>query len=250
MTTGLTARLRLARNGFTLDADLAVAPGEVVALLGRNGAGKSTLLASLAGLLPLDAGRIALGATVLDDGNRRFVPPERRPVGLVLQQAALFPHLDVRDNVAFGLRTAGMRRAAARRAASAELARHDLSDLAARAVGTLSGGQAARVALVRALIRRPALLLLDEPLAAIDASARPELRSRLAADLAVHEGAAVLVTHDVRDAEALATRVLVIEAGTVLQEGTVTHLRRTPASDVVARLLADQTSSTSSGASA
>jgi molybdate transport system ATP-binding protein len=248
MTAGLTARVRVVRGGFTLGAALTVAPGQVVALLGRNGAGKSTLLAALAGLLAIDEGRIEVDDIVVDDpALSRFVPPERRPVGLVLQQPALFPHLDVRDNVAFGLRTAGARRAAAREAASAELDRHGLADLAGRPVRLLSGGQAARVALVRALVRRPALLLLDEPLAAIDASARGELRTRLAADLAAHDGGAVLVTHDVRDAEALATRVVVLEAGAVAQAGPLEELRRAPASAEVARLVADQTSSTSSG---
>jgi molybdate transport system ATP-binding protein len=178
------------------------------------------------------------------------VPPERRPVGVVLQSPALFPHLDVRDNVAFGLRTGGMGRAAARAAAEAELERHGLADLAPRRADRLSGGQAARVALVRALIRRPQLLLLDEPLAAIDAADRPALRAQLAADLAAFAGAAVLVTHEVRDAEALASRVVVLDAGRVVQAGTLAGLRAAPAAPTVARLVDPQTSSTSSGDSA
>jgi molybdate transport system ATP-binding protein len=250
MTDGLIARVRLGRGDFVLDAALAARPGEPVALLGRNGAGKSTLLAALAGLLAIDEGSIALGERVLDDpASGRLIPPERRPVGLVLQSPALFPHLDVRDNVAFGLRTGGMRRAAARAAADAELDRHGLAGLAGRRADRLSGGQAARVALVRALIRRPELLLLDEPLAAIDAADRPALRSQLATDLAAFAGVAVLVTHDVRDAEVLASRVVVLEAGRVVQTGTLVELRSAPASPTVARLVDPQTSSTSSGAS-
>jgi molybdate transport system ATP-binding protein len=250
MSAALTAEVRVARGGFTLDAALRARPGEPIALLGPNGAGKSTLLAALAGLLAIDGGRIAMGEAVLDDPAADvFVPPERRPVGVVLQSPALFPHLDARDNVAFGLRAGGMRRAAARAAAEAELDRHGLADLAGRRPAALSGGQAARVALVRALIRRPALLLLDEPLAAIDAAGRPALRAQLAADLAAFAGAAVLVTHDVRDAQALAARVVVLDDGRVVQAGSLAELRAAPAADVVARLVDPQTSSTSSGAS-
>jgi molybdate transport system ATP-binding protein len=251
VTGSLVARVQVARGDFLLDVALEVRPGEPVALLGQNGAGKSTLLAVLAGLLALDDGRIALGERVLDEpASGRFVHPERRPIGVVLQSPALFPHLDVRDNVAFGLRSGGMRRAAARAAAEAELDRHGLADLAGRRADRLSGGQAARVALVRALIRRPELLLLDEPLAAIDAAGRPALRAQLAADLAEFAGAAVLVSHDVRDAEALAARVVVLHAGRVAQQGTLAELRAAPATPTVARLVDPQMSSTSSGASA
>jgi molybdate transport system ATP-binding protein len=248
VTAALTAQVRVGRGDFVLDAAVTARSGEPVALLGRNGAGKSTLLAALAGLLAIDEGRITMGERVLDDpATGFFAPPDRRPIGAVLQPPALFPHLDVRDNVAFGLRTGGMRRAAAREAAQAELERHGLADLGARRADRLSGGQAARVALVRALIRRPELLLLDEPLAAIDAADRPALRERLAADLGSFAGAAVLVTHDVRDAEVLTSRVVVLDAGRVVQAGTLTELRAMPASPTVARLVDRQTSSTSSG---
>ncbi|MFD1719978.1 ABC transporter ATP-binding protein [Amnibacterium endophyticum] len=236
--TGLEARLVVERDGFRLDAALAVPPGRVVALLGRNGAGKSTALAAIAGLLPLTAGRIVLGDIVLDDPDAGvLLPPERRPVGLVQQQAPLFPHLTVLDNVAFGLRTAGTGRGAARRRAAALLDDAGLDALAARRPAALSGGQAARVALVRALAREPALLLLDEPLAAIDAERRPALRDAIAERLAAFAGSALLVTHDARDAEALADEVVVLDEGSVVQSGGLADLRAAPASGVVARLL-------------
>lgn len=237
--TGLDARLVVDRGVFRLDAAVHVRPGRVVALLGRNGAGKSTALAAIAGLVPLTAGRIAIGPTVLDDPESGvLLPPERRPVGLVQQQAPLFPHLTALDNVAFGLRTAGASRRAARARAVLLLSGAGLGELASRRPSALSGGQAARVALVRALAREPALLLLDEPLAAIDAERRPELRDAIALSLRAFAGSALLVTHDVRDAEALADEVVVLDAGRVVQRGSLADLRAAPANGVVARLLA------------
>ena len=238
MSGTLEARLRVQRDGFLLDADLVVPAGGVVALMGRNGAGKSTAAGALAGLVPLSAGRIVLDGAVLDDPEQdAWVPAERRPVGLVQQQAALFPHLSVLDNVAFGLRTGGLRRAAARARAAALLQEAGLGPLAGRRPATLSGGQTARVALTRSLAREPALLLLDEPLAAVDAESRPQLRTAIAERLRAFAGSALLVTHDVRDAEALADAVVVMDAGRVVQSGVVTELRAHPSDPVVARLL-------------
>lgn len=246
MTGRLSARVRVERDGFRLDVALEVAEGRVTALVGRNGAGKSTLLSALAGLTPLDAGRIELDGTVLDDPEQDvLVPAERRPVGFVQQRTALFPHLTVLDNVAFGLRAAGVGRRAAREHAMHLLAEADLADLAARRPREVSGGQAARIALVRTLAREPALLLLDEPLAAVDAEARPELRRGIRQRLAAFAGSAVLVTHDVRDAEALADDVAVLDDGVLVQRGPLAALRADPALPVVARLLDDQPSSTS-----
>ena len=238
MKGALEARLGVRRGGFVLDLPLDLAPGSVLALLGRNGAGKSTALGALAGLVPLDSGLIALDGHLLDDpGAGRFVPPERRPVGTVLQSAALFPHLSALDNVAFGLRTAGDSRTAARERARDALERAGLADLADRRPAALSGGQAARVALVRTLVRAPALLLLDEPLAAIDAELRPTLRERIGAHLAAFAGSAVLVTHDVRDAEGLADEVAVVDDGRLVQRGTLSEVRATPTAEVVTRLV-------------
>jgi molybdate transport system ATP-binding protein len=239
MTGALDARLGVRRGTFELDVRLTLAPGTVLAVVGRNGAGKSTALAALAGVTPLTAGRILLDGVLLDDGGGGgFVPPERRPVGLVLQQPALFPHLTVLDNVAFGLRTAGVGRADAREQAREALAAHGLDGFADRRPAQVSGGQAARIALVRSLVRRPALLLLDEPLAAIDAEQRPAVRSSIRRVLGSFPGSAVVVTHDVADAEALADEVVVVDAGRVLQRGLLSALRAGPADPVVSRLLA------------
>jgi molybdate transport system ATP-binding protein len=238
VTGQLEATLTIRRGSFLLDLALDLAAGRTLAVLGRNGSGKSTALGALAGLTPLDAGRIVLDGAVLDDpGEGRFVPPERRPVGTILQQPALFPHLSVLDNVAFGLRSAGLPRSEARERARSALEGEGLADLADRRPSAISGGQAARVALVRTLVRRPALLLLDEPLAAIDAELRPALRERIRADLDAFAGSALVVTHDVRDAEAFAHEVAVIDGGRLLQRGPLAALRGRPADPVVARLL-------------
>jgi molybdate transport system ATP-binding protein len=232
--------LRVDRGAFALDARLSMAAGSVVALMGRNGAGKSTAVAAIAGLLPIDAGRVVLDGVVLDDVEAdRSTPPERRSIGVVQQQAALFPHLDVVDNVGFGLRSQGMSRRGARERAEALLAAAGLADLRHRRPSALSGGQAARVALVRTLAREPALVLLDEPLAAIDAEFRPALRDAIREQLAGFAGSALLVTHDVRDAEALADGVVVLDAGKVVQRGPLPALRAAPAAPVVERLLAE-----------
>ncbi|MFS8477683.1 MAG: ABC transporter ATP-binding protein [Micromonosporaceae bacterium] len=222
---------------FRLDVSLRVAAGEVVALLGPNGAGKTTALRALAGLRPLDAGRIALGDTVLDDPAAGvFVPPDRRPVGVVFQDYLLFPHLSVMDNVAFGLRCRGARRAEARRAAVEWLDRVGLAAQAARRPRDLSGGQAQRVALARALAVHPRLLLLDEPLAALDARIRLETRAHLQRRLRDQQAATLLVTHDPLDAMVLADRVVVVEDGRVVQEGDAAEITRRPRTDYVARL--------------
>ncbi len=246
MSGALEARIGVERAGFTLDVDLPLRPGTTLAVVGRNGAGKSTALAALAGVSALTSGRIVLDGVLLDDAERRFVPPERRPIGFVLQQPALFPHLTVLDNVAFGLRTAGLSRADAREQAGEALAAQGLDGLAGRHPATVSGGQAARIALVRTLVRRPALLLLDEPLAAIDAELRPALRATIREVLADFPGSAILVTHDVADATALADEVAVVDAGRLLQRGPLAELRRTPADPVVSRLLAPHPSAAGS----
>ncbi|MFE9424916.1 ABC transporter ATP-binding protein [Kitasatospora sp. NPDC006697] len=236
--TGLDAELRIRRPGFALDLALTARPGEVVALLGPNGAGKSTALRALAGLLELDGGRLRLDGTVLADPDAGVhTPPERRPVGVVFQDYLLFPHLSALDNIAFGLRCQGRGKAAARAEAAGWLDRLGLADHAAARPGRLSGGQAQRVALGRALAVRPRLLLLDEPLAALDARTRLEVRSQLRRHLAGFEAVAVLVTHDPLDAMVLADRLVVIEDGREVQSGTPEQVSRHPRTDYIARLV-------------
>jgi molybdate transport system ATP-binding protein len=214
-----------------LDLRLRVAPGEVVALLGPNGAGKTTALRALAGLTPLDAGHVRLAGTDLTGR-----PPERRPIGVVFQDHLLFPHLSALDNVAFGPRRHGASRAAARATAAAWLDRVGLGEHR-RKPRQLSGGQAQRVALARALAVDPALLLLDEPLAALDARTRLDTRAEMHRHLAARAAATLLVTHDPLDALVLADRLVIIEDGRVVQEGTGADVTARPRTDYVARLV-------------
>lgn len=235
---GLVADVGVALGPLELDAHLGAGPGEVVAVMGPNGAGKSTLLRALVGLTPLDHGSIALDGEVLDDPDSgRFVPPDRRRVGVVFQDLVLFPHLTAVDNVAFGLREAGRDRAGAQRTAAAWLDRVGLGDVAERPAPQLSGGQAQRVALARALAPEPRLVLLDEPLTALDAATRAEVRRDLGRHLRDLAVPAVVVTHDAVDAVALADRVVVLEAGRVVQTGALAELSSRPRTRYVADLL-------------
>ncbi|MCA2216448.1 ABC transporter ATP-binding protein [Jidongwangia harbinensis] len=228
----LDARLVVRRPDFTLDVSLAAAPGEVVALLGPNGAGKTTALRALAGLVALDDGHVELDGRRLDR-----VPPEHRRIGVVFQDYLLFPHLSAVDNVAFGLRCRGVPRARAREQAREWLRRMALEDQSGKRPRQLSGGQAQRVALARALATEPRLLLLDEPLAALDARTRLETRAHLGAHLRDHHGATVLVTHDPLDAMMLADRLVVVEDGRVVQTGDAAAITGRPRTDYVARLV-------------
>jgi len=234
---GLHARLVVERAAFRLDIELSVAPGEVVALLGPNGAGKTTALRALAGLTPLTAGRIELAGACLDDGAGIFLPPERRGVGVVFQDYLLFPHLSALENVAFGPRCRGVPRQQARETAQAWLSRVGLAELAGRRPRQLSGGQAQRVALARALALEPALLLLDEPLAALDARTRLDTRADLHRHLAEHPGPTLVVTHDPLDAFVLADRLVIVEDGRIVQEGDAATVTARPRTDYVARLV-------------
>jgi molybdate transport system ATP-binding protein len=236
--SGLVVDGMVEREDFQLSVQASVAPGEVLGVLGPNGAGKTTLLRTLAGLAALSSGSIRLGATVLDDAATDvFVPPESRPVGLVFQSYRLFPHLDVRDNVAFAPRSRGAGRRQARAVAQEWLERLDLAPLAARRPAEISGGQAQRVALARALAADPGLLLLDEPLSALDAGARLDVRALLRRHLEYFAGPVLIVTHDPLEAMVMADRLLVLEQGRIVQQGTPAHVARHPATDYVARLV-------------
>ncbi len=233
----LTAEVRVDLDGFRLDVALYVEPGQTVAIVGPNGAGKTTLLRALAGLRPLTGGRIELDGVVLDDpATGVYLPPERRPVGVMFQDDLLFPHLDARDNVAFGLRTHGVGRAEARRLADGWLDRVGLAERGSARTDELSGGQAQRVALARALAPGPALLLLDEPLAALDATTRNQVRRDLRRHLATFPGVRLVVTHDPVDAAVLADRVVVLDAGHIAQAGTPAEITARPRTRWVAEL--------------
>lgn len=230
---GLDTRLVVDRGSFHLDVTLTAAPGDVVALLGPNGAGKTTALRALAGLTPLSTG----GHLRLDGADLDRTPPESRPVGVVFQDYLLFPHLTALDNVAFGPRCQGVPKAEARAQAAAWLDRMGLADHAGAKPRRLSGGQAQRVAVARALATHPRLLLLDEPLAALDARTRLDVRAQLRRHLADFEAVAVLVTHDPLDAMVLADRLVVIEDGRVVQDGTPSDIARHPRTDYIAQLV-------------
>ncbi|HUF84835.1 MAG TPA: ABC transporter ATP-binding protein [Acidimicrobiia bacterium] len=234
----LDARVRLELGALALDVELSARPGEMVVIVGPNGAGKTTLLRALAGLQPLDAGSVTLDGVVLDDAEAGvLVPPDRRPVGIVFQDGLLFPNLSALENVAFGLRSRGVRRSEARREAAEWLQRVGLAGREQARPAELSGGQAQQVALARALAPHPRLLLLDEPLAALDATTRVEVRRDLRRHLASYDGVRILVTHDPLEALALATTLVVVENGRVVQSGPPDDVRARPRSRYVADLV-------------
>jgi molybdate transport system ATP-binding protein len=234
----LQAQVELTLGQLHLDVDIAVATGELVVLLGPNGAGKTTLLRALAGLVALHTGRVVLDEVVLDDTEAGVrVPTERRPIGFVFQDYLLFPHLSALENVAFGLRARRMPRAEARRRAAAWLQRVGLGDHTSSRPRALSGGQAQRVALARAMVADPRLLLLDEPLAALDAASRGEVRRDLRRHLASFDGTRLLVTHDPLEAMIMADRLVVLEDGHVTQTGSAAQVSAQPRSRYIAELV-------------
>jgi molybdate transport system ATP-binding protein len=237
----LHARFRLERPSFSLDVDVSAAPGEVLAVLGPNGAGKSTLLGVLSGLLRPDSGTVRVADRVVTDvEDGVFVPAHRRGVGLLAQQALLFPHLTAVGNVAFGPRAQGVPRRAAE-ARARELLADVLPGTAVEALGDrkpaqMSGGQQQRVALARAIAPGPGLLLLDEPLAALDVDAAPAMRSLLRRVIRDGKQTAVLVTHSALDALVLADRVVVLAAGRVVEHGPTRDVLGRPRSAFTARI--------------
>jgi molybdate transport system ATP-binding protein len=234
----LRADLVVARgSGFRLALSLGIEPGQVVALLGPNGAGKTTALRALAGLLPITEGCLRLDDTVWDQPPELFVPTEYRPIGVVFQDYLLFNHMSALENVAFGLRSRGTARTAARDHARFWLDKVGLGDHANTRPRALSGGQAQRVALARALATDPALLLLDEPLAALDAGTRVYIRAELGRHLADFPGHTLLVTHDPLDAMVLADHLVIIEHGAIVQQGPPAQVARQPRTDYVAQLV-------------
>lgn len=233
MTLTLSAEVR--HRGF--DVDLHLDGGDRLAVLGPNGSGKSTLLSVLAGTLRPDRGRAELDSQVLFDIRGRgglWLPPHERRVALLAQDPLLFPNLSVLDNVAFGPRAARVPRRAAHETARHWLTEVDAAHLADRKPGQLSGGQAQRIAVARAVAADPRLLLLDEPLAALDVTAAPLLRRVLREVLA--DRSVILVTHDLLDAVLLSNRVVVLDGGRVVEAGPTAEVLRHPTSSFTARL--------------
>ncbi|MDD2472669.1 MAG: ABC transporter ATP-binding protein [Methanoculleus sp.] len=206
---------------FPLDVALSVRSGETLVLIGENGSGKSTVLNLVSGILTPDAGEITLGDRALfSDGQRIDIPAENRNIGHLFQSYALFPHMTVFENVAFGLRCRKVPKPEIARSVAEHLRAMNLSDLSGVNVGRLSGGQRQRVALARALILDPELLLLDEPLAAVDMRARGAMRTELRDQIRDAGIPCIVVTHALRDVLELADRLCLLEEGKVLADGT------------------------------
>lgn len=236
MAVEVTGARRLYGGKPAVDrADLTLRRGRLTALLGPSGCGKSTLLRLIAGLEPLDGGEIRIGGALASGGGVQL-PPERRDVGLVFQDYALFPHLTVAGNVAFGLRGS----AAEKRAAAMQLlARVKLDDRADAYPAALSGGQQQRVALVRALARRPGAVLLDEPFSGLDGQLKAEVRDAALATLREAGAAVLIVTHDAEEAMMAADELALMSDGRILQRGAPREVYAQPVSLAAAKLLGE-----------
>ena len=230
----IQAEGRAATGGFSIHAAFDAPTGSCTAIVGPNGAGKTTLIHALAGLIPLEQGKVVLAGQVVDDPAQGiWVPPDRRPIALHSQHNLLFPHLSVMDNVAFGPRCAGLAVRPARQRAEEWLQRMGLSDLAGLRPAQLSGGQAQRVGLARAAACEPDVLLLDESLASLDAEARTDVR-HLLSDI---EATRVLITHDPVETRVLADQLLVMDKGRIVQAGTPEEVTADPRTPWTAGLL-------------
>ena len=232
----LVVDVEIRRGTFDVHAAFEAEVGETVALLGPNGSGKSTLVSCIAGLVAPHEGTIEL-EDVLLDGPETYVPPDRRPIGVVFQDLLLFPHLSAIENAAFPLRARGVGREEARERAARLLERFGVADRSHARPGDLSGGEAQRVALARALVSEPRLLILDEPLSALDVGARVRVRDLLRSELAAFSGVRLIVTHDPVEASILADRLVLLEDGRVSQIGTPEDIRATPRSRYAADLV-------------
>jgi molybdate transport system ATP-binding protein len=234
----LSIDLTTRRGTFAVEAAFEAPAGSTTALLGPNGSGKSTIVSSIAGLVPPEVGTIVLDGTVLDEPQSGvYVQPERRPIGVVFQDLVLFPHLSALENVAFPLRARGVRRAEANERSDQLLRRLEVAGRADARPRDLSGGEAQRVALARALVAEPSLLLLDEPLSALDVGTRARVRDVVRDELERFGGVRILVTHDPVEASTLAERLVILEDGRVTQIGTPEEIRSAPRSRYAADLV-------------
>ena len=224
----LDTRFTLSRGTFTLDVNLVFNEGEVVAIMGPNGSGKSTFLHAIAGLLPVTSGMLALNGETFDDAEAdTYVDPTQRTVGIVFQGGLLFETMTVLENIVFGLRARRIKRAAAATQAQPLINQFALTDLLERQPRELSGGQAQRVAIARALVTQPKVLLLDEPMSGLDTATRQLIRQEFREVLASFAGYRILVTHDSEDALAMADRIIELNEGKVIWDGTVSEYRET-----------------------
>ncbi len=226
-----------ARSTTLLDGlDLVVMDKEIVALAGPSGAGKTTALRVLLGLIAPDHGTVQLGGRLASEARRIVVPSDDRRIGVVFQDLALWPHLTVHGNLAFGLATVTRAERDAR--IGEMLGRVGLADKARRYPGELSGGERQRVAIARALVLEPRVVALDEPLANLDVALRQELLELFATLLRERRVSALYITHDPWEAEMLADRVAILEAGRLVQNGTIDELRAKPATMFIGRFVA------------
>ncbi len=232
MSAGLHARLRAPMGEGRLDVELSVAGGQTAVLLGPNGAGKSTLVRALAGLVDIDEGRI-----VLDGREVTHAPPQERHVAVQFQSNLLLPWLSVLENVAYGRRSRGEPASDARESARRWLERLDVADLAGRSPKTLSGGQARRVSLARALAAGGDLLILDEPTTSLDIDARVDARRVIAEVIREVAAPRLIVTHDPVEALSFADELYIMEAGRVVQSGDPASIRARPRSEYAASLV-------------
>jgi putative spermidine/putrescine transport system ATP-binding protein len=237
----LSRRFAGADRAAVDDISFSVGPGEVLALVGASGSGKTTTLRMIAGYEQPDAGRILLDGSAASARDMTAEPPQRRGFGMVFQQYALFPHMTVAENVAFGLEARGVRKAERLDRAREALRRVGLADAGRRAIQSLSGGEQQRVALARAIIIDPPVLLLDEPLSNLDPARRQETREWLRLKLHELKSIAIFVTHDQDDAFAIADRMAVMHEGKLLQIGTPEELYRRPTTLHVARFVGRST---------
>lgn len=232
----LVADFAVERADFAVSIQFTAQAGRVVAIVGPNGSGKSTLLRTIAGLEPSAQGRLRVNtADWMTDEH--FLAPEERSIGFVFQDYLLFPHLSVFDNISFGMHGMGLSKVTVRERVFEWMHRYEIADLADRKPGQISGGQAQRVALTRALIRQPDVLLMDEPLAALDAGTRAGIRAQLRSHLSEFAGTALLVTHDPLEALVLGDDICVLDRGRIMQFGTAAQVTRQPATPYVARLM-------------